>query len=72
MLAERDKLIHRLKMLVAANDIKQKQYRKENNLSEEVGCLTRESCIMASLLPQMNRLGITFDDLEKLDVSKIC
>lgn len=62
---ERDKLIHRLKMLVAANNIKQEQYRKENNLSEDVGGITREACTIASLVPQMLLLGVTFDDLEK-------
>jgi hypothetical protein len=60
---ERDKLIYRLKMLVAASDIKQEQYRKENNLSEGFGCITRETFAIAFLIPQMNRLGITFDDL---------
>ena len=60
-MSERDKLILKLKHLIQTNALKQQQYQEENN-NPEVGYLTREACVMASLLPQMQSLGITFED----------
>lgn len=59
---ERQELILRLKKLIKTNEDKQKAYREENNSSDDVAYLTRESCVIASLLPKMHQLGVTFDD----------
>lgn len=61
-MTERDKLIQKLKYLISVNDAKQQEYQRQNNVSPECGCLTREACVMALLLPQMQQLGVTFDD----------
>lgn len=59
---ERELLIQKLKHLIEANEIKQREYQQQNNVSPECGCITKEACMMASLLPQMQKLGVTFDD----------
>ncbi len=61
-MSEREELIQRLKRLIEANKVKQATYRQQYNVSDEIGFLTREAVIMASLLPKMQQLGVTFDD----------
>lgn len=59
---EREQLICRLKSLLETHKLKQRQYQEENNLGSEVGCISRESLIIASLLPQMQALKVSFED----------
>jgi len=59
---ERQLLIQRLKCLMETNEIKQQKYQQQNGINYECGCITRESVIMASLLPKMQELGVGFDD----------
>lgn len=59
---ERDELINRLTYLIKEHKIKLKRFQEENNLSEEVGCITREACEIMSWLPRMRRLNVSFDD----------
>lgn len=61
-MSERDLLIQKLKLLIKTNDIKQKEYQQKYRLSAECACLTKEACIMASLLPRMNALNVTFEN----------
>lgn len=55
----RQKLITRVRALYAIHDQKVAQWQKENNRSEDEGCITREGCLAAALQPQLNRVGIT-------------
>ena len=57
-------LITRLKKLVAIHNEKQKQWQKDHNLSEEVGCITREGCQITALLPEIQRFGIKLEDIK--------
>jgi hypothetical protein len=59
---DKEQLITKLKILIEASDIKQKKYQEENNYPVDIGCITRETCKMASLVPQMICLGVTFED----------
>jgi hypothetical protein len=60
---KRETLIQRLKQLIEANNIKQQKYQQNN---PECGCITRETCVIASLLPQMQQLEVTFEDYQQL------
>ena len=60
----KEELIAKLKALIVANNIKQKEYQEKYNLSSEVSCLTREACQMFSLYPKMLELSVTFKDCE--------
>lgn len=63
----RETLIHRLKHLIRMNEMKQKEYQEKNNFDKECGCITKEAIEMVSLLPEMRRLNVTFDDCLKMD-----
>lgn len=60
---DRQELMNKLQQLIKTHNEKQKKYQEENNLGPEVGCITRESCEIMSLLPQMRRLDVTLDDV---------
>jgi Trp operon repressor len=61
--SEKEKLITRIRILSAIHKTKQEAWQKEKGMSSECGCITRESCIIASLYPEMQRLGVTFNDI---------
>lgn len=56
---DRKNLIIKLRLLIQQHEAKQKAYLPDDS---EVGCLTQEAIIMASLYPEMNRLNVTFED----------
>lgn len=62
---EKDVLIKRLKYLLITHDMKQAKYQNENGLDPEVACFTKESLVIASLLPKMLQLGVTLDDCRR-------
>jgi hypothetical protein len=62
MADKRALLIAKLKSLSEAHNEKQRQYQLENNLSSEVGCFTKEICLIASLMPLVWQLGVTVDE----------
>ena len=64
MVDEREKLILKLKTLLKIHNAKMEQWQKDNNLSTEVGCITREAFIMTSLIPEMQRLKISIEDYQ--------
>lgn len=66
-MSERQLLIQRLKHLIQLNDIKQQEYQKKYNTGPECGFLTKEACLMVSLVPQMRNLDITFKDIEEME-----
>lgn len=63
-MSERNKLIQTLKHLIHANKVKQLKFQEQHYFGEEVGCITKEACVMASLLPKMHELNVKFDDME--------
>jgi hypothetical protein len=63
VMSDRDRLIIRLKNLLAIHKAKQEKWQAENKLRPDVGCLTREACIITCLYPQMRQLGVTFNDV---------
>lgn len=65
MIYTKETLIDELKKLAKTHKIKQTQYQLENNLSEECGCITRESCKIAMLTVEMLNLGVTFNDINE-------
>lgn len=66
-MTEREELINKLKYLHVIDREKQKQYQKQTNSGPECGFLTREAMQIASLLPKMQSLGITFNDITILE-----
>ena len=60
--SERDRLIAKLTYLTAISNAKQEKYRKETGAGPEVGYLTKEALMIAALVPEMIRLGVTPDD----------
>ncbi|RDJ35481.1 MAG: hypothetical protein DWQ19_11740 [Crenarchaeota archaeon] len=64
-LNERQLLIQKIKYLMEKHDKKSQDYQRQNGLNSEYGCITRESCVMASLVSQMQQLGITFDECRR-------
>lgn len=62
---KRQELINRIKQLLKTHDAKTKQYQEQHGLSADFGCITRESCVITSLLPEMQRLGVTLDDCKE-------
>jgi hypothetical protein len=59
----RESLITELKYLMRVDNAKQAEYQKQNNLSNEVGTITREACMIMELVPQMQELGVTLEDI---------
>ena len=59
---EKEELIVKLKTLLVIHDQKQKAHQEKYNLSPDCGCITRESCKIFALLPQMQRLGVRLDE----------
>lgn len=38
------------------------KFQEKYGFGDEVGCITKEACVIASLLPKMRELNVTFDD----------
>jgi hypothetical protein len=66
---EREKLIAHLKSLIETNRVKQLRLQEKYKTSPKVGYLTRETCEMVALLPQIRRLGVMFEFLAGIFVS---
>ena len=47
------------------NNSKQAEFQKQNNLRNEVGTITREACMIMALVPQMQELGVTLEDIRE-------
>ncbi|MFA5571560.1 MAG: hypothetical protein WDA42_00510 [Candidatus Bathyarchaeia archaeon] len=61
----RESLITELKYLMQVNNSKQAEFQKQNNLRNEVGTITREACMIMALVPQMQELGVTLEDIRE-------
>jgi hypothetical protein len=62
-MTEKEKLIRKLKTLFEIHCIKQKQYQEEKGVSPDCGCITREGVQIMSMWPQMQKFGITMDEV---------
>lgn len=63
---ERKHIVERLKVLLRIHDLKTKDFQAYNNLSDECGCLTKETFLIAKLLPEMNKYNITFEEIDAI------
>lgn len=60
-LMEREALRTRVRILNAIHQQKQSEWQNQHNYSDEVGCITRESLVLASLVPEILRHGLTIE-----------
>ncbi len=63
LIVNREELIVELKRLSAISAEKQLRYQQQYNLGPEVGCITKETCKIAALLPKMIEFGITLNEI---------
>lgn len=58
--------------LQAIHDAKQNKYQLENGYGDDVGCLTREACQLAALLPRLQDYGLHYPSVKWAEISKRC